>query len=254
MLEEKNLLNNIKYILGTSIGSIIGSFLCCSNVNFIIENIKSFICLSYNDINLRLLIDKYGLISKDNMINNIEKLFLVFFEKNPTFYDLYKFSNKELTISSANISSNKIDYFNYKNNPDMLVTKAIALSINIPFLFNKETYKDHIYVDGGILNNFSWEYYNNVDNKNKIGIYLKLIKNEENNKVLENMMNYIFQIFKTIFIYSTNQYELTLDKNLNIIYLCDSSSIFDIQPTKEKINNMIQFGYEQTKYYLKKSL
>ena len=140
-LEETNQLCNIKTILGTSIGAIIAVLLSYSSVDNIINNIKYLQgTFDIDDINLNYFLSNYGFFSKRKIIQCIEKILKKEFNTVPTFSELYNISKKEVIISSFNLNSGKIVYFSYKTHPTMCILTALSLSINVPFVFEREVY------------------------------------------------------------------------------------------------------------------
>lgn len=259
-LEETNQLCNIKTILGTSIGAIIGVLLSYSTVDHIIENIKYLQgVLDINNIDLNLLILEYGFISKTTIIQSIEYILKKTFKTVPTLLELFKFSKKEVIITSFNLNKQHIEYFSYSTHPNVLVSTALSLSINIPFIFEKEVFNDELYVDAGIVNNLSWEYFSKIPTKNKLGIYLYI---EDKPKITSNIKlnEYILEICKTFYKQSASLYEKSINlNNENILTLNEDISNFTFKnklkvPSDEMIHKMLKHGYEEMKLYLKKKV
>ena len=261
-LEETNQLCNIKSILGTSIGAIIAVLLSYSTVDNIIKNINYLQgSLDIDDINLNSFIVSYGFLSKHKIIKSIETILKNQFDAIPTFLELFKLSRKEVIISSFNLNEGKVDYFSYKTHPDMCVLTALSLSINIPFIFEREIYNNNCYIDAGLMsNNLSWEYFNSVPSTNKLGIYLFI----ENSKSLlsphTSLKNYILQIFKTYCKQSMLHYEKSIclsDENIFIIK--EEELSFNMSnklslPSDEEIHSMLKHGYDEIQLYLKKKV
>ena len=259
-LEETNQLCNIKSILGTSIGAILAVLLSYSTVDNIINNIKylqgSF---DINDINLNYFISDYGFFSKTKIMNDIKVILEKQFETVPTFSELYNHTKKEVIISSFNLNKEKVVYFNYKTHPNMLVSTALSLSINIPFAFEKEIFENELYIDSGLVNNnISWEYFNNIHSKNKLGIYLYYDYKTFFESTDITLMKYIVLIFKTIYKQSFQLYENSINlNNENILILKeDITSLADklTVPSDDKIYQMLQHGYNEIQFYLKKKV
>ena len=253
-LEETKQLKNIEYILGTSIGSIFASFMCIVNVDTIIENIENINNLDFKNIDMKLFFNEYGVLTKKSFIQKIEKLFIQFLGKNPTFTDIYKISNKTLIISSFNLNDHQLEYFNHKTHPDMLISKAISLSINIPFIFEKEIYNNKTYIDAGIIDNLSWSYFDGISNENKIGILLKEFPNlcEDNYDTLSKYgISIMYALLRQTSFNIRKEYKLC-DENICLIDNCDTSPI-DFNQTKENYKLMLKIGFLHMENYLKKT-
>ena len=260
-LEETNQLCNIKTILGTSIGAIIAVLLSYSTVDSIINNIKylqgSF---DIDDINLNNFLVNYGFLSKTKIIETIETILKIQFDHIPTFHELFKLSKKEVIITSFNLNEGKVVYFSYKTHPNMCISKAMSLSINVPFVFEKEVFDNDLYVDAGLMsNNLSWEYFSNISSKNKLGIYLYI---ETKPTIITDitLSEYILKICKTFCEQSMINYEKSIclsDENIFIIKeefnqfnASDKLSL----PSDKEIYEMLRHGYNEIQSYLKKKV
>lgn len=250
-LDKCGCLKDVTHYLGTSVGSIICLFLVVFDIQYLVENIHIFTCLNYNDIDLRLFIKQYGIISKKPLIDNIHSLLYNHFKYEISFADLFSITKKELTITALNLYTKNIEYFNHRNAPNMKVIDAIKLSINIPLFFEMEKHNNIIYVDAGLVNNISWEFFAHIENNKKLGIYMAS-KNTQCDSI-STFVSYLFNVLQSMFIYAYNTYESNvLDKN--IILLKDTTSIFDISPSQEKIKDLLSFGYSEAQLYLKKTI
>jgi NTE family protein len=67
--------------------------------------------------------------------------------KNCTFSQI----EKKLTIVATNLSQQRLSIFNKETTPNMVVSKAIRLSISYPGIFGAAKYEDDWYVDGSLL-------------------------------------------------------------------------------------------------------
>jgi NTE family protein len=84
-----------------------------------------------------------------------------------------------------------LEYLNYKNSPDLLVTYACVMSSCIPIVFNPFEYKNNLYLDGCVLSNFPVEYTSEYKNINFACFGF-------NNKVyslFDNILEHLMKIF-----------------------------------------------------------
>ena len=171
-LEEYNLLKDIKNYAGTSIGSIIAFLLSIgftyTDLMLIFLNID--VNKFYDVSDIFDFFDKYGLFSYNPTERCIKLLLSMKLpQKNITFTELYKSTNKTLNIVSVNVSTGKESVFNYINTPNVNVIDAIIASCSIPFLFPPKKINGHYYVDAFIVNNFPCSVFCD-DMENSIGI------------------------------------------------------------------------------------
>ena len=155
---------NIRIIVGTSSGAIIGTLLCVGYTpREILEIVKSNLpVISTDSIDIARLFSEYGLYSNVKFIEVVTRMI----EKKtngivPTFSQLYDmFEKKELIITGTNVSTQSVAYFNRTTSPDMSVMDALKISTCIPFVFPYVRYDGDVYVDGGLTDNLPTEYAN----------------------------------------------------------------------------------------------
>ena len=250
-LEKHNVLKDVRFFLGTSIGSVICSLLTVFDVNRILNSIHILTCLSFDNVDLKTLFTHYGILSKKSLIENIDTLFRTVFSDSPTFGDLYSYSNKELTITALNLNTRCIEFFNHTSAPNMKVVDAISMSINIPLLFEMERYNDNVYVDAGLINNMSWDYFSSISDKNKLGIYM--VHDSAEHTEIKNLSGYLMNIIECVFLHTFRKYEESLPPG-SVIFLKDTTSVFDLSPTKNTIRRLLNIGHDEAQLYLKKTI
>jgi predicted acylesterase/phospholipase RssA len=175
---------NIKGYAGTSAGSIYAGLLAVgytseeltsimmeSDFNYLLDGKTSYLRQGIN------LYSKFGEVPGDNFCKFIGDLIEIK-TGNPdyTIDELYKKQNIELIIVSTNLSLSQEAHFSphshnedYRNIP---IRQAIRMSMSISFIFEPVLYKDHYYVDGGLLNSFPYELFKDKKNSTTIGFLL----------------------------------------------------------------------------------
>lgn len=255
-LFDKKMLNhnNIKYYIGTSIGSIISLliligympieivvYLCTNNI---LENFK------VNQISD--IIEGNGLYNFENVKDVCEKMILNKLNYIPTLKNLKELFDRELTICTYNLSKHKREYINYINYPDLSCLDAIRMSSNIPFIFNDFIYNSHEYIDGGIIDNFPLSVLNNSKfyNKKAIGIYLhysKITMNIKDNYIIKQ----IDKFYNVIMASSRENKEIPSNLEIDIIkiYGLDDIQIHTFNITNTKKLELFSLGYNYAKHY-----
>lgn len=76
-----------------------------------------------------------------------------------TLKQLHDLTTKELAVTCTDITEGKVVYFSHKSHPNMPVMKAIVASMSVPLLFEPLEHENHMYVDGGMLDNVSLAYF-----------------------------------------------------------------------------------------------
>lgn len=146
---------------------------------------------------LNNIIQDYGLFENKFMKFYIQK-FLVYkgYSKNLTLDELYKIKAIELNIQVFNLSKNKEETVNYKNQPNIPLWKICMMTSCVPIIFKPIIYKGCLYTDGGINKN-----YPNVrtsKSEKYIACYCTndIDVHKVNEKIVyDNIIEYIFHIF-----------------------------------------------------------
>ena len=164
---------------------------------------------------------------------------------NPTFKELHDVSNTELWICATNLTKNKVEYFNYKQHPDMHVNTAIRMSISIPLVMNKTIYNECVYVDGAIKDEFPICPFNNIDKKCIIGIKIDI---ESNIDINCSMIDYI----SSIIINMLKRYDET-NIGIDCVYMKFSDLPNMSNVSSEELQQMYNHGIKIGKDWLKDS-
>jgi NTE family protein len=75
--------------------------------------------------------------------------------KNITFRQLYDLTKIHFTIVGSCLTTREAVYYDYINYPDFGVSLAVRISIGIPLFFTPVTIGKNKYIDGGVLNNYA---------------------------------------------------------------------------------------------------
>lgn len=141
---------DIKNINSVSCGSIIGALYA---VGYTPEEIKTiFFNLKFDklicDTNMTnySIIYRFGMYEGTKLETEIERLIMVKTNvKNCTFSQC----EKNLTIIATNLNHQKPAFFNKSLTPEMVISKAIRMSIAYPIVFTPVLYEGDYYGDGG---------------------------------------------------------------------------------------------------------
>jgi len=209
--------NNIESIYGTSIGSVIGAFIC---LKYDWETLNKYIIeRPWHDafkVSAKQIFDSYynkGLFDK----KLAEIIFKPLLEAkdhslNITLKEFYEYSNIDLHIFTFELNTFKTVELSHTSFPDLSLIHAITMSSSLPGIFIPTIIDKCCYIDGGVLCNYPInECLRDHDNKDEIlGVKLAYENEEQRNievttesSVLEyiicmtiNSMNYIRNTIK----------------------------------------------------------
>lgn len=270
--QEMNLLNNIKYYAGTSIGSLITLLLILDINPFEIFSFiyteSDLISVLFNQDNfIEYLTPRWNDINTGMGILRIYETFTIKIEqfilkkkgwtKLPSLLELHIMTNKHFFF----IATKEDEYGNFSEeilspftHPDMSILRAIELSCNIPFLFCKIKYKGCEYVDGGFSDDFPYEKLKTYIKSNNelpdiLGIYIK----EENTKQKKNHISFLYRMITyPIYLNSMRMMKnLTNEERNKILILSvDVLDPTDFNIKKEKRMEYFVSGYNQASEFI----
>ena len=182
-LKEGNYLNNIKNVLGCSIGSLIALLFA---LDYTPENMYKLIINTeldkILDCDIENNLSNYG-IDNGKKIECIIKKILKESDKseNITFKELQNKTDKNLIISSLCLNNGKVKFFCCENTPDLEIYRGIKMSLLVPFLFIIEEYNNEVYIDSGLVNGYPIDFFGK-NNKKTLGLII--CKEHEKNKII----------------------------------------------------------------------
>jgi predicted acylesterase/phospholipase RssA len=152
-------LNEIESIYGTSIGSIIGVFIC---LKFDWDTLNKYIIdrpwHNAFKVDAKQLIDSYfnkGLYDKKIM----EIIFAPLLQAknldiNINLKEFYEYSNIDLHIFTFELNSFETVELSHKTHPELSLLQALTMSSALPGIFMPIMIEDKCYVDGGFMCNY----------------------------------------------------------------------------------------------------
>ena len=253
-LEECDEVENVKTIIGCSSGSIISCLIVLGYKSNEIENIISEIDFDkIININLEDFVtidEELGLENGEKLLKLLSLFVLHKTGKNDiTFLELFNLTKKKLVIGSVCLNTESLEYFEHENSPDMSVSLAIRMSCSIPILFTPVTYKNRLYVDGGILGRYP------INNKylkdTNCCLGFKIIHDVQKSYILSKLTfgEYVHYIFGIMF-NKAQLFENKNHENITTIEIKPFRSTYcgvNFKITNEEKKRLIQIGYNETR-------
>lgn len=249
---------NINEVCGVSIGSVFG---LCYILGYTYDELYTEIMnVDFNELKklkLKNFLTKYGLDDGKNFMKWVEDLLLKKgFSVNITLKQLWLKTGINFKVVTSNVNKYCLHIFDYKSNPNLRVIKAIRMSISVPFMFSAEKYNDEYYVDGGLINNFPINIYDDCLD-NVLGI--KMITNGELNdnitKEINSFESFAVNVFGC-FLAKRERYT-TLSHNYlqHIIAIDGSDSDFiNFHLGNDEKEHLINIGYKAGIDYFKNNV
>lgn len=245
---ENEYFSNIKTIVGTSIGAILGYLLIIGYTPieihvFISTHHKLFENLE--NMNIINMINGLGAVPYSHASAILEKLTLDKIGKFLTLKELVDEFGKKLIGVTYNETKNRIEYISYETHPDMKCLDLLRMTSNMPEFFDDFIYEGNSYIDGGICDNFAIE--EGEKNGNRVlGIMLYKQNIPEKNE------NFISRLYRRMIIpyYYFIDYKIfkSTEKSTVIKLECDDNMV-NMNISGINKSSMFSNGYKETKTY-----
>lgn len=268
-----NLHNDIKSVIGSSMGSFFGLAL---TLKIPFEDLEKYIKKIVEDDEIMNIKTEH--FSNLFMNNGIDKTYnyLIYFKEyikkkydieDITFIELAKKTGIDFNVSTTNVNNYKNQIFNLTNTPNVSVFDAVSASMTLPFLSQPVLIDGYYYIDGGITNNFPIELYNDIPKENVLGV-ITIIEDHVADNIPKNsninFYDYSLRILNFLIINTTlTMLTSKINKNNNHILTIDKSSIlsFDVEINNniihkkmsiDDVDKLIFEGYKYMFDYMKK--
>lgn len=160
-LEKENFwkVDNIESIYGTSVGSMIGAFIC---LKYDWETLNKYIIeRPWNDafkMNAKQIVDSYynkGLFDK-KLVEIIFKPLLQGknIEMNVTLKEFYDFSKIDFHIFTFELNNFETIELSHITHPNLSLLQALTMSSAFPGIFMPTIIDKKCYIDGGVMSNY----------------------------------------------------------------------------------------------------
>jgi predicted patatin/cPLA2 family phospholipase len=194
--------------------------------------------LNINDISLKSFVNEYGFVNYNRSYIYIQNVFKKKYNcDSMSLLKFYKLFGIHLIIKVVNVSQDKIEYIDHINNPKINLLKLIQMTTSIPLLMKPVTYKNDLYLDGGLSGNSMTE----ISNDKSLSIEIYGNKNIKINNVIDFVIKGWEMYTPDILIRKHDKKNIKIDLSKLNINMTDFNIDID---TKKKI---FKAGYDQTK-------
>lgn len=254
VLEEYDLIRNIKNFAGSSSGAIMATLLSLgyssNELLSIVEKLDWQNMVKHRWWFLRIFHfwKRYGLYKYDNIEKTLKDLLLHKTGKSDmTFLEHYHYTGNKIIITGVNISLLECEFFSVDTHPNMSIIHAMKISTAFPFIFDPVLFNNMLYIDGGTMNNFPVQYFG-YNNPETIGVNL-IDDSAHKDHHISNIFQYGYNIIRAILLIQEHN---DLNYKINTIYVkIKKASIFEtLVQMNLNINELINNGIESTLEYI----
>ncbi len=260
-LDEQNI--QLNSIAGSSVGAVFAMLYAIGyNATEIKEFFMNFYLNMFRDINIKIfdgdISFSKGEIFLEWLREKIEKKYYCNnYIKGKNHPVRFKDLEKDLLILTLDINTNTPYIFSKENTPDEEVAMAVRISAGMPGLMKPIRQNGNILVDGDLIKTRpAFKIYDSLNNKNTRLLEFRL-EGTRTESSLKNPSDYINSVISTIWYLSTeNIYNLYHQNDRYDFIITDTKEVimFDFTIDKAVREELIEKGYNTTKYYLTKTL
>jgi len=235
-LKQNNLLNDIRTIAGTSVGSMVGLLHIIGYQPLEVFNFLRMVEMKHvKKLDPMNIIAKYGLDDGVRMMLVLRKLITAKkFDPEMTFNDLNRMTNINFIVTGTCINEKKVYYFSHITFPNMLVLQAIRISISVPILFTPVLFENKVFVDGACIDNFPIHLFEHRM-ENVIGIHVADYRNVTEIKFIDQ---YIVNVIQCLLEGVTHRDTLLFSKHIVCI-----KCLIDNNDDKTDVYKLFDDGY-----------
>jgi predicted acylesterase/phospholipase RssA len=159
----------------------------------------------------------------------------------PTMQQLSDLFNIDFTLVTYNLTDEKREYISCNTHPDISVTSAVRMSSSYPLLFEPYEQNGKLYLDGGIVDNFSIE---TASLETVDGKVLGVVTLNPHKKYTNDTNNIDFAIkLLQIFVQTVTLDKISRVANGDIVILDTHSMFFNFDSSNNDIIKMFDKGY-----------
>ena len=248
-LKELGYLNDIEIFAGTSVGAlIIGMYIIGYSPNDLWRLINIIDLSRIKSLEIFEIINTYGIDSgkfivliMKKMINNKG------YDPNISLLNLYNITKKKIIFTTVCLNTQEVCYLSHETHPNLPLWLAIRMSISIPVYYTPVFYEGKYYIDGGCINNYPIQLF---DDRLDEVIGANLVESKKNEESIDNLEKYLFLVFQCLmkgftFNILNNYKEYTINVGMDSIIAIN----YDIdKETKQKIYDA---GFSATMKFFK---
>ena len=152
--------NSLKTFIGTSAGAMIVLLLSVgyTPMEIFTQIMKIENWMKFEPLDILNIQKHGGLLDIKYIIQHLELMIKRKMHFIPTLNELHLRTGKRLVVCVVNASRKREEMMDYRTEPDLLCTEAVAMSCSMPVVFKRIEYKDCYYIDGAVTNNFPIDY------------------------------------------------------------------------------------------------
>ena len=225
-LQDKKELQKVLEISGASSGALTGLMyiLYKGDIKKIIKKSLTIDIEKATKLHLHSFLEHYGFICtshlKDIMRDMCEKMMS---NPDPTFQELYEFSDIKYHVSAYCVTDNQTEYFCVDTHPQVKILDIICASFAVPFLFTSVKFNDKLYIDGGTNEKIPALPFLNKDGHKVYAVEIKRL--DTMGEQITDLKTYTEKLMRSVLFNNRINYDTIKNKTINL----GTINIFDFK-------------------------
>jgi NTE family protein len=251
-LHDRGHFDNIKRVVGTSVGSIIAMLFACGyDANEISEVMSNVDYSKMEDNSWFVTRDIYRLVTNFgyNKGTELKRLLEEMVKKKTgskttTLLEMQTRSHMQFTCVSVDIAARKVVLLNHETAPSMPIALAVLSSCSVPFIFPPVRWGKMVLIDGGCTSNFPIDVY---EGEGVVGFRFKP-ETDQTSYPIDNIVQYSKGVINSVLAAASSDFTSSYVVEIPI----DGVSALDFDVNASTKSKLVQNGFKATAEFLDK--
>lgn len=240
-------LKHVTTVVGTSAGALVAAIFCLGlDMREVFRTLYAMDRRKLSSTALETVVTSFGLDDG----KGLETLIRTFVPPTTTFADVLRDRGKTLLITATRLNDGASVVFGPETpHADMPIALAVRISCSIPLVFAAVRYRDGLYVDGSVLDNFPVEIGRRGPKKRRVlGISVSRFHEKPENATIETLGDFAGALMRTIVAAAQKQ-----PRGISTIHVrseIPTATLFDV--TDAQIAYLYNLGYVKGREFRRK--
>lgn len=248
-LEKLGILDDIEIFAGTSVGAlVIGMYIIGYSPNDLWRLVNGIDLSKIKSLEILEIINNYGIDTGKNVVYIMKRLInSKGYDPNISLMNLYNITKKKVLFTTVCLNTQEVCYLSHETHPNLPVWLAIRMSISIPVYYTPVFYEGKYYIDGGCINNYPIQLF---DDRLDEVIGANLADSKKSEEKIDNLEKYLYLVLQCL-MEGFNFNILNNYKNYTINVEMDSIISINYDIDKETKQKIYDAGFNATMQFFK---
>ena len=253
VLEKKGLLKQVKEYIGVSAGALVGF---CTMLGYSIEEMLGFVTefdfSILQNVHPELMLEffsQFGVDTGEQLEKFVKSLLRIKGHSQDMTFKQWSLSHSiRLRCYATDLNTGKVKEFSLAKTPDVSFVFALRASMSLPLYFVpvKDPETGHLLVDGGLIQNFPFNYLTEHEKESALGV--SFLYSKHATEEIPDFIGFLSQLYNCGF--NPRTYQVQQENKLHcIIVPTGNMSAYNFNLTKEYREELISLGRTAAEEY-----